>query len=57
MKLDGTKRLSSLVSMCLENAEKNMQFHLNQDLYNLQMVQVDTTKTPSKKFAPKNRMF
>ena len=25
--------------MCLENAEKNMQFHLNQDLYNNQILQ------------------
>ena len=33
----GEKR--KLLEMCLENAEKNMQFHLNQDLYNNQILQ------------------
>ena len=28
-----------MLQMCLENAEKNMQFHLNQDLYNNQILQ------------------
>ena len=38
-----------MLQMCLENAEKNMQFHLNQDLYNNQILQKIQQKLHLKK--------